>query len=316
MDLDLPAYQGVGWLPRRSPRGWRDDGWSGHGVGDQWSPLLRASLLLPSADWPAPNDWRSVQYLRPVSFDALRQELIMYAATLEGLGVEVVKVELPGRLAGDSVPFNAVFARDLVTMTPAGAICARMASEVRAGEEVLGQEMLALARVPVLARVHGSAVHEGADLLWIDPGRALLGVGARTDSAAAVQIRAVLASLGASLNLVPVPTGVQHLLGILQIVGPETAVVRGRLLPRWALASLRDLGFSLVDLDESDEVTRLQAMNLTVLGPGKVVMAAGCPDTERALRESGLDVVATVSIPNLCAAGGGLACATAILERG
>lgn len=242
-------------------------------------------------------------------------ELSAYAQVLEDQGVEVVRRNLPDRLSDGRVPYNGVFTRDQLTLTPEGAICARMASEVRAGEELIIQDSLARTRVPSLFRVHRDAVHEGADLLWLGPSRALLGLGARTDAAAALQIRRVLAMQGVSLDVVGVPRCVQHLLGVLQIVGPSTAVVRGQLLAARAFALLRNLGFTVVDLAETDEVAHGQAMNFTVLRPGEVVMAAGCPNTERTLRHAGIAVVRAIDIPNLIKAGGGLACATGILER-
>ena len=63
---------------------------------------------------------------------------------------------------------NGFFIRDLMLMTPEGAIVTRPASNTRAGEERFVAEALGELGVPVLMTVHGEGTFEGADVSWID----------------------------------------------------------------------------------------------------------------------------------------------------
>ena len=74
---------------------------------------------------------------------------------------------------GEPVTPNSIFCADLFFMTPQGAILARPASTVRAGEERLVARRLAALDVPILMSVHGDGVFEGADAMWIDEGTAI-----------------------------------------------------------------------------------------------------------------------------------------------
>src|SRR3546814_8550844 len=81
-------------------------------------------------------------------------------------------------------------------MTPEGAILARPASTVRAGEERWVARRLADLGVPILRTLTGTAVFEGADLMWLDPRTAMIGLGLRTNEEAASQIATTLEEIG------------------------------------------------------------------------------------------------------------------------
>ena len=81
-----------------------------------------------------------------------------------------------------------MFCADLLVMTPQGAILARPASTVRAGEERQVARKLAALGIPILATLTGNACFEGADLMWLDEKTAIIGRGLRTNDAAIAQI--------------------------------------------------------------------------------------------------------------------------------
>src|SRR3546814_2569119 len=89
-----------------------------------------------------------------------------------------------------------MFCADLFVMTPEGAILARPASTVRAGEERWVARRLADLGVPILRTLTGTAVFEGADLMWLDPRTAMIGLGLRTNEEAASQIATTLEEIG------------------------------------------------------------------------------------------------------------------------
>jgi N-dimethylarginine dimethylaminohydrolase len=73
-------------------------------------------------------------------------------------------------------------------------------------------------------------------------------------------------------------------------------------------------GYDLLELPPDDEVVRRRAMNLVTLGPGQVLMPAGCPVTRRRLESAGLEVF-DVEVSEYVNAAGALGCLTGILRR-
>lgn len=314
---DAAAYHGRGWRPRDRDLG-RDIElglWAPLGCDAEWAPLRAAMLVLPGESWPAPDDWNAAQLLEPVDFAALRVELLALAAVLRGLGVEVVVGEAAAGRGPSGAPlYNACFVRDQFLMTPEGAVVGRMGSWARAGEERLASALLTAYGVPVLRTVRGDGSFEGADALWIRPDLVAIGTGNRTNRSGAEQVRDLLAAQGVACRLVPLPRATQHLLGLVQLVGPDLAVVRGQLAPPELLAVLRDAGVGVVIVEEGPAV-RGQAMNFVPVDERKVVMVDGWPDFGDRLARAGIEVCTTVACPQLVMAAGGLACATGILRR-
>jgi N-dimethylarginine dimethylaminohydrolase len=113
---------------------------------------------------------------------------------------------------------------------------------------------------------------------------------------------------------VDVPAGVQHLLGVVQVVARDTALVRTGLLSRGARAVL-EARFDVVDVPESPEVVRERALNFVVLAPRRVLMPAGCERFEDLLRARRVEIAGRVPVRQLLRGGGGLACAIGILSR-
>lgn len=320
-DQDPPAaYQGRGWRPRRRSHGEELPGggvWRAANVSSEWEPLEEVMLHIPPPDTPPPPDVNAVQHLASIDFHRLAQELEALAACYRRLGVEVhsltARPPLPGRPAAPL--YNLVFVRDLFAMAPEGAVVARVASEVRAGEERHAAAALAAIGVPILRTVSGSGTFEGADALWLRGDLLVVGVGQRTNLEGFEQLRDCVQAQGRSCVSVPVPAGVQHLMGVVQAVDRDLAVVRRELLPLALLELLADLGFHLLELEEDEEVRAFQAMNFVTVAPRCVVMAADCPHTAATLRKAGVEVAAEVAVAELRKGAGGIGCATGIVRR-
>jgi N-dimethylarginine dimethylaminohydrolase len=210
-------------------------------------------------------------------------------------------------------PPNLVFMRDLFFMTPEGAIVARPAAEQRAAESRLVASQLADLGAPILATVHGRGCFEGADALWLDPETVLLGLG-RTNHAGADQVSDVLDSLGVHTLRVPVPPGIQHLLGALAFVDVKHAVLHARAEGTEIESLVRAHGIDLVVLPDDDELTLSRAMNFVALGRGRLVMPAGSPRAEARFRDAGF-LCDTLDIDEYLKCAGGLGCAVGILWR-
>ena len=63
---------------------------------------------------------------------------------------------------------NAIFCRDLMFMTPEGAIITRPGMAARRGEERYIAEALSKIGVPILKTVTGDGFFEGANAMWVD----------------------------------------------------------------------------------------------------------------------------------------------------
>ena len=312
---DRPAaYQGRGWKPRVGTLAADVEAgelWRRAGVRAEWHELKDVLLFIPDAETPSPEEVNDVQHLETIRFPLLNAQMEEVASAYERLGVRVHRI-----VPVSAGPFyNLFFARDLLFMTPEGAVVSRMASQVRAGEERHAAHALADLGVPILRTISGGGTFEGADALWARKDLVLVGVGNRTNREGFVQLEACLAPMGVRCEAVALPAGVQHLLGCVQIVDEDRAVVRGRILPEESRALLEGLGFALLSLGESPEVTRRQAMNFVVLGPRRIAMVAGCPETAEIYSAAGIEVALELKVGELLKGAGGPACATAIIGR-
>lgn len=315
------AYQGRTWRARGADHAADVAAgryWSPRAVDSEYRRLREVLLAIPSPDTVPCAEPDRVQHLEWLDFGRAGRQLHALAEAFEALGVRVHLIdgaESCACCAADLAEYNIMFARDLYFMTPQGAVVSRMASEVRAGEERHAARRLAELHVPILATVRGSATLEGADVLWLDRDVALIGTGNRTDAGGRDQAAAILAEQGVRVVDIPLPRAVQHLLGLVQIVDRDLAVIRGELADPATKTALRDLGLDLVEVPEIPETARCQAMNLVTVAPRTVVLPAGVPRTRALLERGGIEVAAEADISELLKAAGGIACATGIVRR-
>ena len=149
-----------------------------------------------------------------------------------------------------------------------GAILARPASTVRAGEERLVAETLGALGVPILMSVHGSGTFEGADAMWAAPDLCFVAEGLRTNRAGVEQVTWALESIGVTVERVMLPYGAMHLDGILNFAAPDLAVVWPRRTPMNVVRALGECGVRVVHL--LDEAATHDCL------PGNFVALAQC----------------------------------------
>ncbi|MCD6474991.1 MAG: hypothetical protein J7K85_01850 [Anaerolineaceae bacterium] len=313
------AYQGEGWQARRpSFREERQAGrfWSPAGVSSEFKALKQVVLFAPHPATPAVIDLNKAQHIGVIDFKRLNAEIQTLASVYSNLGITVHWID-PVRLehAEREWFYNLFFVRDLFFMTPEGAIISRMGSLVRAGEEKHIAKTLSALGIPILRTITGKGTFEGADALWLRDDLVLIGVGNRTNQAGFNQVAACLAEQSVQVKQVRMPNVIQHLLGMLQIVDRNLAVIRREIFPKKLEEFLLGENIKLIRLQESEDVKRQQAMNFVTVAPRKIVMAAGNPETNGILQNGGIEVLAEVEVPELMKGAGGIACATGILER-
>lgn len=319
--LPLPAYHGPGWQPRTrtlTEEVRMGTLWAPGGADSEWGRLAHAALCFPDPGWPCPGNWQLVQYRSAVDFGILRNELAAYRDVLEGLGVTVTTLPAPSLETGQGPArplYNGCFMRDQFLAVPGGAVVGRMASEPRAGEERHVALGLAKVGVPILRTISGSGTFECSDALWLRPDLLVIGTGNRTDASGAHQVTQAMTEWGVRVLTVDMPRRVQHLLGLLQIVAPGSAVLRVSCAPTALTQILDECGIRVLELPESTEVTYGQAMNFVTIGEREVIMIAGCPVVRGMLEEFGVRVRAVVKGDELVKAAGGLACATGVVQR-
>jgi N-dimethylarginine dimethylaminohydrolase len=307
---ELSAYGGEGWQPRRrTTRAELGALWGACGMNSEWAPLRAVLLHRPGAELDASADWNSVNMLAPLDIARAQEQHDGLAAAYRAAGVRVAYAEL----AGTATP-NQMFMADLFAMTPEGAILARPASEVRAGEERVAARRLADLGVPIVRSVSGAATFEGADMIWLDPETVLLGRGLRTNDAGAAQVAAALQQMGITTIQVDLPYGTMHLMGMLRIVDRDLAIAWPTRLAVRAVEALRRRGYQVIFVPDAHEAIHGSALNIVTLGPRAVLMAAGNPTTQAFYERHGI-ACHTVAVDELAKAAGAIGCLTGIVER-
>ncbi|MCH8997843.1 MAG: amidinotransferase [Proteobacteria bacterium] len=305
------AYGGPGWSGRTRPHSAEiGDIWADCGVGDEWSPLRAVLLHRPGPELVSADDPDAVQMLAPIDLGKAQAEHDAIAQAYRDHGVEVHLVAPSG-----PPPPNQMFVADLLFMTPEGAVLARPASTVRAGEERRVARRLAALGIPILRSLRGTATFEGADAAWLDPGTVLIGRGLRTNAEGIAQVGALLEEMGVAVIVVDLPFGTMHLMGTLRFADRDLAVGFPRRVPFAAVEALRARGFEVVFLPDEAEAEHGSALNFVTLGPRKILMVEGNPATRTFLEAHGVE---SVSVPagELRKAAGAVGCLTGVLWRG
>lgn len=305
------AYGGDGWQPRRqSLRDELGTLWRACGMETEWGRLKAVVLHEPGPELAAAaDDANAVQMLAspdPVRAAAQHKAL---AAAYRDAGVAVSYLQ-----PGQRTPPNQMFMADLFFMTPEGAVLARPASTVRAGEERIVAAWMAGAGIPILRTISGDGVFEGADAMWVDAETVVVGRGIRTNDAAIRQLADVLSPMGVTAHVVDLPSGAMHLMGILRIMDRNLAVAwPGRLAPD-AVALLQSRGVEVAFIPSEIEARRGFALNGVTLGPRRFLMPAGNPETRAFYEDLGVDCIC-VAVDELIKAAGAVGCLTGVVHR-
>lgn len=307
---DAAAYGGAGWSPRHSSL--RDEigsAWAQCGVDSEWQTLRAVLLHRPGNELAISADPDAMQMIdAPNPADAAAQhDSLAHRYGEHGVHVHLVE-------PGERPPPNMMFVADLMFMTPAGAIIARPASTVRAGEERWVARRIADIGVPILRTIGGRGVFEGADAMWLDARTVLISVGLRTNTEGAAQVTATLREQNIDALIVDSPVGTMHLMGQFRIVDRDLALVTYGLFPWRGLEALRERGYNVLFFPDDTEVARGAAANFVTLGPRRILMPAGNPISQRFYEEHGMTCI-TVEIGELLKAAGAIGCLSGIVAR-
>jgi N-dimethylarginine dimethylaminohydrolase len=310
---DTPAtFGGPGWRTRKSSHAedvHAGQLWHSCGVWDEYSRLESVLISQPSQAFEEPGDPEAWLMLSWPDLAQLRSECAAIQAFFRAQGVEV-HVHNPA----EPPPPNYLFMRDLVFMTPEGAIVGRPASPARAGEARFAQAALADLGIPIIGSMRGHATMEGADCLWLDAATVLVGEGIRTNAEGVRCVAETLAPMGVSVRTVKVPPGAQHLLGVVVPLDRDLAVVDGARISSSLVGLLADQGIRTIAVPADDENRGRRGMNGVVLGPREWVMPSGCPGIRSLLDKEGVKVH-ELQVDAYVQAAGALGCLTAVIRR-
>ncbi len=283
--------------------------WGDWGVNSEIGKLR--SVLMRRPGHEIENLEETYNYYRwkaPMDVAKARDQHDQLAQVYRDHGVAVHYVEEMG-------PYpNALFAHDLMKMTPEGAIIARPATKFRRGEEKYVAQALMKLGIPILKTVSGTGTFEGACLMWVDKEACLLGTGNRCNQEGARQVEAELRSMGVEhIMRIPIWYGGVHIDGNINIADKDVAVVFPWKVPHETVVFLMDRGYRIVECNSLEEHENT-AINFVALEPGKIVMPSGSPRFRDELEKAGVEVI-ELDVTELQKGWGAIHCMTAYLKR-
>jgi N-dimethylarginine dimethylaminohydrolase len=212
---------------------------------------------------------------------------------------------------------NIIFMHDLFFMTPNGAIISNMCNEIRKKEPEYINMLFKKLKIPILKKIKTPAKFEASDALWLKKDIVVIGVGNRTNEKGFQEVKKVLKKQKIKCLKVKLIKRVtpQHLLGYLQFVDEDWALVRTGIITEDIINLLSSYHINIIDVPENIEVREKQAMNIVTISPRKILMASNCPITKKLYKKNKIKVLAELKISQLINGAGGLACSTGIIRR-
>lgn len=305
------AYGGPGWSPRTLAAA-AEIGtlWSSCGIDSEFARLKSVLMHRPGNELLASHtDFNKVQMLDVLDVGRAQAQHDALVQAYRDHGVTVFDLGHPG----NATP-NQMFMADVFVMTPEGAIVARPASTIRAGEERWASQAIGRMGMPITKTIGGHGTFEGADLIWITPKLALVARGLRTNDEGFHQIEATLHAMGVRALQIQLPYGSMHLMGMLRILDNNLALCWQTRISHVAVDVLRDHGYEILWVPDEVEARDGFAFNMVTLGPRKVMTPSGNPISRKYYEDHGVECV-MVDVSELGKASGAIGCLTGIIER-
>lgn len=308
--FDVSAYGGKGWSARsQSLAEELGSVWGKCGSTSEYSRLKVVLLHRPGSELKVSANPKEALMLDTLDLKRAQAQHDDLARAYRDAGVAVHYVE-----AEDNNKPNQMFIADLMFMTPEGAILARPASTVRAGEERWVARRLADLGIPIVRSIRGKATFEGADAMWLNDKTVIIGRGLRTNNEGVTQMTNILNEMGIEVIPIDLPYGTMHLMGMLRIVDHNLAIAWPTRLVHRGVEALKEHGYQVTFLPDDTEALQNKAFNSVTLAPRQLLIAAGNPNTQAFYESLGITCY-TVAIDELAKAAGAMGCLTGILER-
>ncbi len=309
--IEIDALPGERWFATETP--FEDEigqYWGDWGVSSEIETLRDVLMRRPGKEIEN-FDWDAARFKCQIDPEVFRQQHDALAQVYRDHGVRVHYVEEQR----EDRP-NAVFCRDLVFMTPEGAIVTRPAISVRRGEERYAAQTLAKLGVPIVRTINGEGTFEGAMGMWVDRHTVILASGVRTNRAGYEQVAYELRRMGVTDILhMQIPYGHAHIDGLLNIASHDVAMIHASQVPYDVCDALKKKGFKLLECPSQTEAKQRLAVNFVAIKPGLVVQPDGNPRSRELLEKNGIQVI-PIDISEIIKGCGAMHCCTAFLKRG
>ena len=307
---DIDAIPGERWFPKETS--FSEDMmeiWGDWGVSSEVEPLKAVLMHRPGKEIED-FDYSQARFREPVDPVKIRQQHDALADVYRRNGVKVYYVEdqLKDRP-------NALFVRDLMFMTPEGAIVTRPAMNERRGEEKAVHKTLAALGIPILSTIHGNGIFEGANAMWVDRETVILATGSRTNRCGFEQVDATLRRMGVNQVIhMQIPYGHAHIDGLLNLASHDTAMIHPPQVPYDVCEALIKKGFQILETPSQTEAKETFGVNFVAIKPGLVVQPEGNPRCRAVLEKNHIQVV-PVQVDEIMKGWGAIHCVTAFLKR-
>ena len=309
--FDIDAIPGERWFPKEST--FEEDMteyWGDFGVYSEVD-TLRAVLLRRPGKEIEHFDAREVRFSdEPIDVELMRKQHDEVAQIYRDFGAKVYYVENQR----EDRP-NAIFCRDLMFMTPEGAILTRPAMAARRGEERYIAEALGKIGVPIVRTISGDGMFEGANAMWVDRHTCVVSTGSRCNRSGFEQVKYELERMGVEVWHMQQPYSNIHIDGLMSPASNDTILIHAPQVPYDIVDMLKKKGYKILEAPSRTEVRETFACNFVALEPGYILMPEGSPRTRELLEKNGIKVK-TVNISEIMKGKGALHCITAYLKRG
>lgn len=256
------------------------------------------------------NNFADYRWKAPMNIEKARAEQDVLAQVYKDNGAKVYYVEEQR----DDRP-NALYMRDLVFMTPEGAIVCRPGISARRGEERYAAQALSKLGVPIVRTINGDGFFDGACAMWVDRETVIIGTGARANKEGAEQVESELRRMGVTEILrMGIPYGHAHLDGLINFADKKTVLLFPWQVSYDVVKPLLDKGFNVIEATDLEEIKVKMATNFVALEPGKIVMPTGSPNTKGKLEEAGIEVI-EVKLDEIMKGWGAMHCMSVFLNR-
>lgn len=257
--------------------------------------------------------WRAFNYTGCPDYAKVLREYAAFEDILKRYVADIYCLPHDARAGMDSI-----YAHDSLKITKRGAIYFPMGKKLRAAESAAAEEYLESIGVPTLGRIEAPAKIEGGDVLWIDEKTVAIGRGYRTNDLGIVRFKELTKDCVDEYITVPMPHGdgedaCLHLMSIISFVDTKKAVVYSKYMPVPFREYLIGRGIELIECPDAEY--EMLGTNLLCLEPGVCVMADGCPEIAKKLRDAGITLYTYEGTELSFKGTGGPTCLTCPISR-
>jgi N-dimethylarginine dimethylaminohydrolase len=259
------------------------------------------------------KQWKALHYLSLPDLEKAMGEYEVFENYLKASNVEIHHFPLDSELSIDSI-----YCRDASIATDFGMIICNMGKPGRRGEPLAQKKEYLTNNIPILGEIKAPGTLEGGDVAWLDERTLAVGHTYRTNEAGISQLKNLLEPKGIEVIVAELPhykgqSDVFHLMSILSPVAKDLAVVYSPLMPIKFRNELVKRGFHFVEVP--DDEFESMGCNVLAVAPGKCMMVAGNPKTQKALMDAGCEVFTYKGEEISVKGGGGPTCLTRPLLR-